>query len=61
MEFGCDPSEREGMSGKLTMVGKYFYQGYPGKGQQHRYTTLTNIPPSVRRVSTVLFSGARLD
>ena len=34
------------------MVGQYCYQGYPGKGQQHRYTTLTNTPPRVKRVST---------
>ena len=40
------------MSGKRTMVGQYCYQGYPGTGQQHRYTTLTNIPPRVKRVST---------
>ena len=48
MKFGLVPSE-------FTMVGQYCYQGYPGKGLQHRYTAPTNIPPRVKRVSTLSY------
>ena len=60
MKFGFVPSEREGMSGKRTVVMQYSYQGYPGKGQQHRYTTPTNIPPRVKRVSTLSYFLVRV-
>ena len=57
MKFGFVPTEWEGMSGKRTMVGQYCYQGYQGNGQQHRYTTLTIIPPRVKKgFNSVLFS-----
>ena len=55
MKFVFFLRQWEGMSGKRTMVGQYCYQGYPGKGQQNRYTTLTNIPPRVKRVSTLSY------
>ena len=55
MKFGFVPSEREGMSGKRTMAGPYCYQGYPGKGQQHSYTTPTNEPPRVETASTLSY------